>query len=477
MASIEDSETLEYTATWVVALVCTIIVVVSLLAERFLHYLGKFLKHEHQDALFRALEKLKEELMLLGFISLLLTVSQSFISDICIPRSASFHMLPCIKEEYASVEVIHYRAPSEITWKRQRLLAGDVASNHCTRQGKVQLLSLEALHQLHIFIFVLAVAHVVFSATTMVLGGARIRQWQHWEKEIHREISSTEKFSCSDSHQRFSQPHHEFVQERAAGFWRKSAVVSRMMSFFKQFYGSFTKSDYKALRAGFIMRHCPTHSKFNFHKYMMRALEDDFKKVVGISWYLWLFVIIFLLINIHGWHAYFWLSFLPLILVLTVGAKLEHIITRLAIKFAETHTDGQGRQSTYGFHSCILEGVGHVIPRLAVGVIVQVLCSYSTLPLYAIVTQMGDSYKQAIFAEHMQTTLHGWVAGVRKRKRSGSVLSSSIMRILGRKKKMKKQEEAYQGEVQMQMMMRSEDSGHLHELPASEIEACHIEPV
>ncbi|XP_020590393.1 MLO-like protein 13 isoform X3 [Phalaenopsis equestris] len=403
MASIEDSETLEYTATWVVALVCTIIVVVSLLAERFLHYLGKFLKHEHQDALFRALEKLKEELMLLGFISLLLTVSQSFISDICIPRSASFHMLPCIKEEYASVEVIHYRAPSEITWKRQRLLAGDVASNHCTRQGKVQLLSLEALHQLHIFIFVLAVAHVVFSATTMVLGGARIRQWQHWEKEIHREISSTEKFSCSDSHQRFSQPHHEFVQERAAGFWRKSAVVSRMMSFFKQFYGSFTKSDYKALRAGFIMRHCPTHSKFNFHKYMMRALEDDFKKVVGISWYLWLFVIIFLLINIHGWHAYFWLSFLPLI--------------------------------------------------------------------------MGDSYKQAIFAEHMQTTLHGWVAGVRKRKRSGSVLSSSIMRILGRKKKMKKQEEAYQGEVQMQMMMRSEDSGHLHELPASEIEACHIEPV
>lgn len=42
-------------------------------------------------------------------------------------------------------------------------------------QGKVQLLSLEALHQLHIFIFVLAVTHVVFSATTMVLGGARVK--------------------------------------------------------------------------------------------------------------------------------------------------------------------------------------------------------------------------------------------------------------------------------------------------------------
>lgn len=36
------------------------------------------------------------------------------------------------------------------------------------------LLSLEALHQLHIFIFVLAIVHVVFCATTMVLGAAKV---------------------------------------------------------------------------------------------------------------------------------------------------------------------------------------------------------------------------------------------------------------------------------------------------------------
>ncbi|KAL0915403.1 hypothetical protein M5K25_015816 [Dendrobium thyrsiflorum] len=520
MASNEGSETLEYTATWVVALVCIIIVAVSLLAERFLHYLGKFLKHERQDALFQALEKLKEELMLLGFISLVLTVSQSSISDICIHRSASFHMLPCSKEEYVPVEIIHHRISSEITWKKQRFLSGDVASDHCTRQGKVQLLSLEALHQLHIFIFVLAVAHVVFSATTMVLGGARIRQWKHWEKEIQKEISSP-KTSPGADHQRLSQPHHEFLQERAAGFWRKFVVVSWMMSFFKQFYGSLTKSDYRALRAGFIMRHCFTHPKFNFHKYMMRTLEDDFKKVVGIRWYLWLFVIIFLLIDIHGWHAYFWLSFLPLILLLIVGAKLEHIITQLAIKLAETQTDGQGHRvkpsdehfwfkqpnlvlymihfilfqnsfeiaflfwiiSTYGFHSCILEGVGYVIPRLVVGVIVEVLCSYSTLPLYAIVTQMGDSYKQAIFAEHMQATFHGWVAGVRKRKRSGSGLYSSIIGMFTKKKK---KQESSGSEIQMRRITRTEEFScssqiwqpdFIQDLPASEIEACQIEPV
>ena len=28
--------------------------------------------------------------------------------------------------------------------------------------------------------------------------------------------------------------------------------------------------------------HCRGNPKFNFHKYMIRALEDDFKTVVGI---------------------------------------------------------------------------------------------------------------------------------------------------------------------------------------------------
>ena len=41
-------------------------------------------------------------------------------------------------------------------------------------QGKVPLLSLEALHQLHIFIFVLAVVHVIFCATTMLLASAKV---------------------------------------------------------------------------------------------------------------------------------------------------------------------------------------------------------------------------------------------------------------------------------------------------------------
>ncbi|CAL9172174.1 unnamed protein product [Musa hybrid cultivar] len=474
MAGPESHESLEYTPTWVVAAVCTIIVVISLLVERFLHYLGKFLKHNQQDALYKALQKLKEELMLLGFISLLLTVFQRTISRICVSKRLFHRMLPCKENSFPPNQEVH-RAKGlklQLTWNNRKLLSEDEGSDICMRQGKVPLLSLEALHQLHIFIFVLAVVHVVFCATTMVLGGAKIRKWKLWENDIRKgqpkkETLSTEELSTH------VQQHNEFVMEHTEGLQQRSVVLSWIMSFLKQFYASVTKSDYRALRSGFIMKHCSSNPDFDFHKYMLRTLEDDFKIVVGIRWYLWLFVVLFLLLNVNGWHTFFWLSFLPLVLLLAVGTKLEHIITCLAQEAAEKPTDGQVPKvkpsdhhfwfnkpgillylihfilfqnafelayffwiiSTYGFYSCIMEKVGYIVPRLLVGVIIQVLCSYSTLPLYTIVTQMGDMFKQAIFDEQLRSTLHGWAETIRKRKEPKTFGVSSFMKVINSKSK------------------------------------------
>ncbi|KAK1568662.1 hypothetical protein Q3G72_027317 [Acer saccharum] len=169
----EDSNSLEFTPTWVVAVVCFVIVLISFIAQRGLHKLGKFLKNKNKDqdhdALCEALEKLKEELMLLGFISLLLTVFQDAISHICIPSYLASHMLPCNKET-----VSHTNDFVRAKNIRRQLLSSDSGSNHCSKVGKAPFLSLEAMHQLHIFIFVLAVVHVIFCAITMVLGGARL---------------------------------------------------------------------------------------------------------------------------------------------------------------------------------------------------------------------------------------------------------------------------------------------------------------
>ncbi|VFQ60655.1 unnamed protein product [Cuscuta campestris] len=164
------------------------------------------------------------------------------------------------------------------------------------------MVSFEALHQLHIFIFVMTLVHVTFCATTTVLGGLRVRQWRHWEHSIQK--ASQEE----QGHHRLHKLHLQSFKERAGKFWRRFAVISWLVAFFKQFYGPVTKSDYVVLRSGFISAHCPTKLDFDFHKYMLRTLEHDFKKIVGISGLLWAFVVLFLLMNIAGMMAYLFLD-------------------------------------------------------------------------------------------------------------------------------------------------------------------------
>ncbi|XWS70872.1 hypothetical protein CRYUN_Cryun03dG0086300 [Craigia yunnanensis] len=419
-----ESSSLEYKPTWVVAAVCFLIILISLMAERGLNHLGKCLRRNNQDALFEALQKLKAELMLLGFISLLLNVFQGLISQICVPTHLESSMQPCRKHtESKSHEKYFPQAKNN----GRRLFSAESGSDHCSGQGKVPLLSTEAFHQLHIFIFVVAVVHMVSCAIILVLGGARIRQWKPWEDWISNKVENGTAKHTHTLHLR------KLLEKHAWGYWRKAAVVSWTMSFFKQFHNSVTQSEYIALREGFIMTHCPANREFDFHKHMMLSLQRDFRHVVGISWYEWLFVVVFLTLNVEGWHTYFWLSFLPVVLLLLVGAKLEHIIVRLAQDVDEMKKP-HGQEAapvkpsdeyfwfsrprivldfihfilfqnafeiafffwilwTYGFHSCIMEKKGYIITRLIMGVIVQGVCSYITLPLYALVTKMGTSFE------------------------------------------------------------------------------------
>ncbi|KAK1402008.1 hypothetical protein POM88_001613 [Heracleum sosnowskyi] len=343
----EVLRSLEYTPTWAIAAVCSIIVFTSLLAEHGLHRIGKCLKRIGQDALYEALQKLKEELMLLGFISLLLTASQGPISNICISHHLASIMLPC-KLPHESTE--HFYLHQSFNNGRRHLLSEGSESQHCAHKGKVPLFSREAIHQLHLFVFILAVVHVIFCAATMVLGGLKIQQWKRWEQS-----------SSTSNHASHELDNLQISKSRTSGYWRKYRPIGWMRSFFKQFNGSVTKSDYIALRAGFIQEHCPARPRFNFHKYMLRTwtFKHEFKRMVSISY--------------------------------------------LSPSF-----------TSYGFHSCIMERIAYIIPRFVIGFIVQVLCSYITLPLYALVTQLGSLFKPATFTEQVFSSIDNWATGHRQ---------------------------------------------------------------
>ncbi|XP_030528095.2 MLO-like protein 15 [Rhodamnia argentea] len=436
MADAGGGETsLEFTPSWVVALVCFSIVLISIVVDRFLLCIGKLLEKYKMWAFVGALRKIKEELMVLGFISLLLAVFQNRIGKICISERLANVWLPCKKTDSSSTVTSFTPSPfaSSGTQGRRLLAEASAATDYCSQKGKVALLSVEALHHLDIFIFVLATIHVVLCALKVLLGYLKIRQWNKLEEHnvgsTHYSKLRNEIFENKLENYRSNR-----VQCFFAEFGNKTAVHGWVMSFFKQFYPSVTEFEYIALRLNFIEAHDLNNPKEDFQKYIIEAVQKDFEKMVGISWYLWLCAVIFLLVNVAGWHAYFWISFIPLTVLLIVGTKLEHMITQLAKQVAENHSPNETGKSRkelavgfskdnfwfrsprlfrilihivlfensleiaffffilfqYDFHSCVMGKVGFVVPRIAIGAFVQFMCIYRTIPLYAIMKSQMD---------------------------------------------------------------------------------------
>ncbi|XP_057994317.1 MLO-like protein 10 isoform X2 [Hevea brasiliensis] len=384
--------------------------------------------------------------MILGFISLLLTFGQTYITKICIPQNVADTMLPCRADgENDQTEEQHRR---RLLWFERRFLAGAETTSKC-KSGYEPLISVDGLHQLHILIFFLAVFHVLYSLTTMMLGRLKIRGWKEWEQE-----TSSHDYEFSNDPSRFRLTHETSFVRAHTSFWTRIPFFFYIGCFFRQFFRSVSKADYLTLRNGFITVHLAPGSKFNFQKYIKRSLEDDFKLVVGVSPVLWASFVIFLLLNVKGWQALFWASMTPVIIIFAVGTELQAILTKMALEIAERHAVVQGMplvqgsdkyfwfgrphlvlflihfalfqnafQITYflwiwysfGLKSCFHSNFKLAIVKVALGAGVLFLCSYITLPLYALVTQMGSHMKKSIFDEQTSKALKKWHMAVKKR--------------------------------------------------------------
>lgn len=454
MAGATGGRSLEQTPTWAVAVVCFVLVLISIIIEYIIHLTGKWLKKKHKRALYEALEKVKSELMLLGFISLLLTVGQGLISTICISKSVAATWHPCSKsEEEKSTTTEESDTESDNRRKllsisgfgggSRRVLAA-AGEDKCSAKGQAPFVSSDAIHQLHIFIFVLAIFHVLYCILTLALGTAKMRRWKAWEKETR-----TVEYQFSHDPERFRFARETSFGRRHLSFWTNTPFLIWIVCFFRQFVRSVPKVDYFTLRHGFIMAHLApqSHAKFDFQKYINRSLEEDFKVVVGISPPIWFFAVLFLLLNTHGWYSYLWLPFIPLIVILLVGTKLQVIITKMGLRIQERGEVVKGVPVVqlgddlfwfnrprlvlylihfvlfqnafqlaffawtwyeFGFKSCFYAHTEDVVIRISMGVIIQILCSYVTLPLYALVTQMGSTMKPTIFHERVATALRNW---------------------------------------------------------------------
>lgn len=474
MAGGSSEKSLEQTPTWAVATVCTVFVVCSVLVERGIFSFGRYLKRNKQKELFHTLEVIRNELMLLGFVSLFLTVFQPKIASICMPERLDHIMLPCA-----------YKAPPS---PAPAAAETEPASKTKCSPGKVQVISAGGLHELHIFIFVLAVVHVLYSCVTVLLGILQVHSWKRWETETREENNPHHSVADVLKKKTHKKASNNFVEKRVNYSFLKETrtglnIDSYIYCFFRQFGRPIYKHDYLCLRLGFIAEHKLTPA-YDFHSYIRRTMEDDFRVVVGISWYLWAFVCLFLLTDIYGWYTYFWIAFIPTLTVLFVGMKLQQIITSLALEVmggvekkpfrsrsgskpdnsvSRKKEDGDSDLKlekihpikprddlfwfnrprlllylvhfmlfqnafefafffwglvTYGFRSCLVGEQWMIIVRLVMGVLVQILCSVSTLPLYALVSQLGSNIRmKAVLSEGAVSAIQNWQKKAQKKRK------------------------------------------------------------
>ncbi|GFY93342.1 seven transmembrane MLO family protein [Actinidia rufa] len=361
---------LEHTPTWAVAVVCFVIISVSIVIEKSIHRLTKWLKSHRKTALYDAVDRLKSELMLLGFMSLILAVTQEHISSICISNKLADVMLPCRKEvetENATVVHLQHLAVGFIgkllpavtngvyngsLWKvaHRRLAdddeeAADDGSSAITDSCSKKIMQ------------------IVYSVLTMALGRAKMRSWKAWEKE-----TQTTEY----------QVENEMPQK----------------CFFRQFFNSVAKVDYLTLRHGFIAIVLVLGTKLEvIVAKMALQLKNQNHVIIGTP-----------LVQPHD--DLFWFGQPRFVLTLL---HLTLFVNAFELAFFIWVT------IQFGFNSCYHEHLVIIITRLVLAVSVQVICSYITLPLYALVTQMGSEFKSKVLEEQVSGIIKQWHTEVRQK--------------------------------------------------------------
>nr|XP_023904936.1 MLO-like protein 4 isoform X2 [Quercus suber] len=151
-----EGRSLAETPTWAVATVITVMVSFGFFFHGSLKWSGKWLAKSKRKPLLAALERIKEELMLFGLLSLLMGHWIAFVAKIC----GSNHLNDFIV--------------------REQVKAG--GHNYCP-EGHESFASHESLEQLHRLVFVLGITHVIYSFIAIALAMIKIYSWRTWENE------------------------------------------------------------------------------------------------------------------------------------------------------------------------------------------------------------------------------------------------------------------------------------------------------
>ncbi|GIM09108.1 hypothetical protein Vretimale_12949 [Volvox reticuliferus] len=300
---------------WRVALLLVGFIIVTLSFEGLINYVEKRLKK--RKGLLTAFRALKNELLYLGFLSLLLSVTQEYLARICIP---------------------HTHGSSYDKYKKKYNLADNCA------EGKEPLWPVSVQHETHYFIFAVAVTHILYCALTIALTLRKVATWRPWEDAALKESKSSSgdvkvmqetvsrsliRSMCTSALAAMSG--HRSPLELVAHL---KAVVTSLAA---QFRVSVSQPMYHNVRLLFIEKMGLTYD-FDFHALVTNGMENQLAHAVHASWPLWMIATLFLVLPTPS-YVPFWSYCLVMLMMFVVGAKLVSITALLGMQVAIKYGD------------------------------------------------------------------------------------------------------------------------------------------
>ncbi|CAL8467379.1 g6916 [Coccomyxa elongata] len=233
-----------------------------------------------------------------------------------------------------------------------------------------------ALHQVHLFIFEMALVHILGGILLILLASLRVRFWRKWTEdndaftaEARRacDRASVKEVEMANRGKSAAAPGGtvsmgasggapeaqgrgdleaaeggtrnflDHLEVPRMGKWRGrplhlnrvwGGVVEMFWCVLLQFnvISPVTKEQFSLMRASFYLtHHIDSGAQFDFMGYLRQSMEDDYASLVGLGLAMWVFLIMFVLLSsVWGWCVWFF-TLLAGVVLLIVNTKLVWI--------------------------------------------------------------------------------------------------------------------------------------------------------
>jgi hypothetical protein len=279
----------EQTAMNRIAIVLVIFVVFSTMLEIGLEKITEYFEHQHRHGMVEVIEKIKEEFLLVGVLSLLLSVMEDNVFAICMSKPWAF-LTPAT--HCPSIYPVNTgNATSSAGSSSRRMLLAEASSSaaaagpQCegTNESYDRVIDVNALHQVHLLIFWLAVGHVIASFVTYYVARFTVQRWANWEEKLIKDLKEeTDRIVWKP-------------KKGASQYATNNKCRNHLFGWSVVFCGMDSHT-LLSLRRFYISRHNLT-PKFKIFDMVMEDLEHDFSDVAGIRFWMWLALCAQLLTN------------------------------------------------------------------------------------------------------------------------------------------------------------------------------------